>query len=79
MKNWKQSKGIISDDTRVIASVNTHSISETKAIEISKLIAAAPDLLKAAIKLSEAISRGEPHLLSEGNFELKVAIKKAIV
>lgn len=44
----------------------------------AKLIASAPDLLEASIKMSEAISTGNNHLLSEANLEMKTAIKKAI-
>lgn len=44
----------------------------------AKLIASAPELLKASIKMSEAISTGNNHLLSEANLELKEAINKAL-
>lgn len=43
----------------------------------AKLIAAAPELLEASIKMSKAISTGNHELLHEANLELKTAIKKA--
>lgn len=62
------------DNTICSTSYGEYSLS----IENAKLIASAPDLLKASIKMSKAISEGNNLLLSEANLELKTAIHKAL-
>ena len=44
----------------------------------ANLIAAAPELLNASIKMSKAISDGNNMLLSEANLDMKIAINKAL-
>lgn len=56
----------------------TVAVCEGNNISNAKLIAASPELLKASIKMSKAISSGDNLLLSEANLEIKIAIKKAL-
>lgn len=76
---WMQQNGIVSNNLRVIASVNSSNIMKSEFNANAKLIAAAPELLHTLEKLLEQFKKVESLYSKDRAIiaETEVIIKKA--